>query len=300
MSEPPEEPGAKAPVVAAPSEPAGETAGGRRRSHGRSREGGRARKRRPWYWWLANLMILGGILVLPGYFLGTCACTALHQNQLEKELITASPQLASAAETLAADDFLSLATSSSLTPPPSATEDQISEIEAAIAKAKAEREAKLVAFKAAADAFEIAVRGQIGKPIGKIIIPAIGVDVIIVEGTGVRDLKEGPGHWEETPFPGQGGNFVISGHRTTYGAPFFKLNELKPGDEINIVLPYAACKYTVSEVFVVYPHEVDTVAQAGREQISLAACHPIYSAKQRIVAKGELSSFKLIEEPATP
>jgi LPXTG-site transpeptidase (sortase) family protein len=203
--------------------------------------------------------------------------------------------MAAASSALTAVDFYSLTTTTSTTLAPTATEVEISAAEAAIAKAKAERDAQLAAFRKAADEFDASIGTKIGEPLGKIIIPAIGVDVILVEGTSKRDLKEGPGHWEETPFPGQGGNFVISGHRTTYGAPFFKLNELKPGDEIDIVLPYAVCRYTVTEVLIVYPDQVDTVAQAGREQISLAACHPIYSAKQRIVVKGELAGFKLVE-----
>ncbi len=156
--------------------------------------------------------------------------------------------------------------------------------------------AQLAAFKAAADAFAAEVGGEIGEPIGRIIIPSIGVDVVMVEGTSKGDLKEGPGHWEEKPFPGQGGNFVVSGHRTTYGAPFFHIDEVEKGDEIRVILPYAIVNYTVTDVFIVYPDQVDTVRSIGKEQISLAACHPIYSAKQRIVAQGDLTSFVLVDQ----
>jgi LPXTG-site transpeptidase (sortase) family protein len=296
-----EDPWAKEPVVpnlpGQPQPPEPDAAAGGDGGPGR----GTARKRRkhhPWYWWLANLMIVGGILALPGYFLGTCAYTSVNQSRLEQQLAASSPQIMTAATDLNEKDYFSYATGTTTTLAPTAGPDQVSAAEAAIAAAKAERDAKLAAFKAAADAFAAKVSGQFGVPIGKIVIPAIGVDVVLIEGTGVRDLKEGPGHCDETPFPGEVGNFVISGHRTTYGAPFFKLNELKPGDEIDVILPYAICKYTVAETLIVYPKEVDSVAQAGREQISLAACHPIYSAKQRIVVKGELASFKLIEATA--
>jgi sortase A len=88
---------------------------------------------------------------------------------------------------------------------------------------------------------------------------------------------------------------VVSGHRTTYGAPFRKLNKVEVGDEIDLVLPYGVARYTVTRVVIVLPTEVDEVAQLGREQVSLAACHPLYSAKQRIVVQGDLTSFKLIE-----
>jgi sortase A len=58
-------------------------------------------------------------------------------------------------------------------------------------------------------------------------------------------------------------------------------------------LPYGVAHYTVTRVVIVYPDQVETVAQLGREQISLAACHPLYSAKQRIVVQGDLTGFKL-------
>jgi LPXTG-site transpeptidase (sortase) family protein len=239
-------------------------------------------------------MIVGGILVLPGYFLGTCAYTALQQHQLRQSLEATNPQLAAAGAALAETDFVSMEATTT-TVAPSATPDEVSAAEAAIAAAKAERDAQLAAFKAAADAYQATVGGQIGQALGRIVVPSIGVDVVMVEGTGKRDLKEGPGHWEETPFPGQNGNFVVSGHRTTYGAPFFKLDDVQVGDEIDLVLPYVVARYTVTRVIIVYPDEVDAVAQRGREQVSLAACHPIYSAKQRIVVQGDLTSFKLIE-----
>jgi LPXTG-site transpeptidase (sortase) family protein len=237
-------------------------------------------------------MIIGGILILPAYFLGTCGYTWLQQRGLRQDLQDANPQMAAADAALISNGFVSatLATVDPLTP-----REEVTAAEAAIAAAKAEHDKQLAAFRAAADAYMASVGGQTGEPLGRIVIPDIGVDVVMVEGTSTGDLKEGPGHWAETPFPGQGGNFVVSGHRTTYGAPFFKLNEVEVGDEIDLVLPYAAVRYTVSRVFIVYPEEVDTVAQRGREQVSLAACHPIYSAQQRIVVQGELTSFKLIE-----
>lgn len=251
--------------------------------------------------WVANTLIICGVVFIPAYYAGTCACTAIEQNRLRDDLEAANPQLVAAEEALVTNDFVTVESSTTTTLDPSATEEQISAAEAAIAAAKAERDAKWAAFRAAADSFEARLGGKIGEPIGKILIPNIGVDVIIIEGTSVRDLKQGPGHWEETPFPGQGGNFVVSGHRTTYGAPFFKLDDVELGNEITLVLPYAVVRYIVSKNFICLPDEVDTVAQRGREQISLAACHPIYSARERIVVQGELSGFKLIEpEMAEP
>ena len=63
-------------------------------------------------------------------------------------------------------------------------------------------------------------------------IPRIGVDEIVVAGVGVDDLHKGPGHYPDTPLPGERGNVAIAGHRTTYGAPFHDIDELQPGDEV--------------------------------------------------------------------
>ena len=88
---------------------------------------------------------------------------------------------------------------------------------------------------------------------------------------------------------------MVSGHRTTYGAPFRKFDKVKEGDLVDLVLPYAVARYRVSRVVIVKPNEMEAVAQLGREQVSLAACHPLYSASKRIVVQGELISFKLTE-----
>jgi LPXTG-site transpeptidase (sortase) family protein len=257
----------------------------------------RTKKRRSWKRWLANLMIVAGVLLL-AYPVGTWGYTWFQQRALRQELAQASPQITSLGADLSGADFVPVEVSTTTTTEASAgatTTTTASAEAVAAAAATAEHYAQLAAFRAASEAFESSVTGQTGKPIGRIVIPSIGVDVIMVEGTGTGDLREGPGHWPETPFPGQGGNFVVSGHRTTYGAPFRKLNKVEVGDEIDLVLPYGVARYTVTRVVIVLPTEVDEVAQLGREQVSLAACHPLYSAKQRIVVQGDLTSFKLIE-----
>lgn len=258
----------------------------------------RGRKRWSWQRWIANLMIIAGVLCLPGYFLGSCGYTWLQQRELRQELEQMGPELTVSVAEIPEVEFVSIETTTSTTLPPSATEEQVSAAEAAeaaVAAAQALVEARLAEFKAAADAFALEVSGQTRAPLGRIVIPSIGVDVIMLEGTSKSDLKEGPGHWEETPFPGQGGNFVVSGHRTTYGAPFFKLDDVKIGDEIQLIMPYVVARYVVTKNIIVYPDEVETVRSVGREQVSLAACHPLYSAKQRIVVIGDLFSFKLVE-----
>jgi sortase A len=236
-----------------------------------------------------NILIaasLLGLLAIVFYFVGTCAYTGRQQDRLRDELAADNPGLAEAAASVSESDFIPV------------------EAWVGAAAAEAERRAQLRELRASARTFRLAVTGQTGKAIGRIVIPAIDVDVVMVEGdvAGASEtyLKVGPGHWPETPFPGQGGSFVASGHRTTWGAPFFKLNELQPGDEIELVMPYAVIRYTVTEVFVVAPDDIETVAYQGKEQVSLVACHPIYSAKQRIIAQGDMSSFVLIEPEDRP
>ncbi len=76
----------------------------------------------------------------------------------------------------------------------------------------------------------------VGDGIARIVIPKLGLDAIVVELAGLDDedsLKLGPGHIPSTAYPGGSGNVVISGHRTTYGAPFKYINELVPGDEMS-------------------------------------------------------------------
>jgi LPXTG-site transpeptidase (sortase) family protein len=258
-----------------------------------------AKRRRRWLRWAANLMIIGGVLLL-AYPIGTWAYTWFEQRDLRSQLQQAGPKLIIPAAVLPRVQFTPAAeppgsTGSTMVDTASTpvTAPAAAAASSAATTAEAQQQAQLAAFKAAAAQFATTVGWKVGTPLGRIVIPSIGVDVVMVEGTGKGDLREGPGHWPETPFPGQGGNFVVSGHRTTYGAPFRKLNKVKAGDEIFLVLPYGVARYTVTRTMIVDPKDVKSVAQAGKEQVSLAACHPIYSARQRIVVQGDLAGFSL-------
>jgi sortase A len=128
-----------------------------------------------------------------------------------------------------------------------------------------------------------------GEPTARIQIPAIGVDKIVVEGVSLADLKKGPGHYPESPLPGQEGNAAIAGHRTTYGAPFHRLDELEPGDEITVTTIQGTFTYEMTEQLIVSPKEVQVLEDKGDNRITLTACHPKYSARQRIVVVGILA-----------
>ena len=134
-----------------------------------------------------------------------------------------------------------------------------------------------------------------GEPTAIIRIPKIGVDKKVVEGVGVADLKKGPGHYPETPLPGQKGNAAIAGHRTTYGAPFNRVDELVPGDEILVQTVQGEFRYVVKDTegdgdgyMIVSPSQVEVLEDKGDNRLTLTACHPKLSARQRIVVVAEL------------
>jgi sortase A len=127
-----------------------------------------------------------------------------------------------------------------------------------------------------------------GEAIGRLQIPSIYHDVVAVQGTDTASLQKGPGHYPETPFPGQGGTSAFAGHRTTYLAPFRHLDQLKRGDEIEIEMPYANFAYRVQKTRVVDDSAVNIIHKVGYERLVLTACHPLYSAAQRIAAFAKL------------
>ena len=131
-------------------------------------------------------------------------------------------------------------------------------------------------------------RVHAGEAIGRIAIPSIDLDVVAVQGTDTASLQKGPGHYPDTPFPGQGGTTAFAGHRTTYLAPFRHLDGLQPGDEVDIEMPYANLAYRVQGTRVVDASDVGIVHEVGYERLVLTACHPLYSAAQRIVAFAKL------------
>jgi sortase A len=139
-----------------------------------------------------------------------------------------------------------------------------------------------------------------GQPVGIIQIPKIGVERAIVQGTSVQDLRMGPGHYPLTPLPGQLGNAAIAGHRTTYGAPFNRLDELAVGDPIVVATTYGTFTYTVSQApFPVSPKQVEVLDTTATASLTLTTCHPKYSARQRLIVKAVLDKSKS-PKPAKP
>jgi sortase A len=126
-------------------------------------------------------------------------------------------------------------------------------------------------------------RTDAGDPVGRIHIPEVDISKVIVEGTDGGSLRKGPGHYPETPLPGVRGTVAIAGHRTTYGAPFRDLDKLEVGDTIDVEMPYGHFVYRVEREQIVDPSATWVTRRVGYDRLVLTACHPKYSAAQRIV-----------------
>ncbi|MEV4548736.1 class E sortase [Nonomuraea wenchangensis] len=149
-------------------------------------------------------------------------------------------------------------------------------------------------------------RIDLGRAVALLSIPRLGPGYryAIVEGVGADQLRKGPGHYPGSALPGQIGNFVVSGHRTTYAAPFNRLDELERGDEIVVDAREARYTYRVTSQDVVEPDEVDVLAPVPgkpdirpiRAYITLSTCHPEFSAAQRLIVYGVLKETQLRKE----
>jgi sortase A len=132
------------------------------------------------------------------------------------------------------------------------------------------------------------VTARPGAAVGRIRIPKIGANFVVVNSTDTVSLRKGPGIYDEVPFPGAPGTTAIAGHRTTYLAPFRHIDKLAPGDEISIEMPYGRFTYEVQKRRIVAPTEVSVIKRVGYDRLVLSACHPLYSAAQRIVVFARL------------
>jgi len=132
-----------------------------------------------------------------------------------------------------------------------------------------------------------------GDSIAKLTIPKIDGSYYVVEGTAAGDLRKGPGHYDDTPLPGKGGTVGIAGHRTTYGAPFRNIDDLNRGDLVRIEMANGRFTYVVEKTSLVDPSEVSVKKPVGYERLILTACHPLYSAAQRIVVFARLRNRDL-------
>jgi sortase A len=146
------------------------------------------------------------------------------------------------------------------------------------------------------------LRFEEGSVVGRISIPSIDVEQLIVEGIDTESLTLGPGHYPTTSLPGLAGNAAVAGHRTTFGAPFNRIDELVPGDHIEVQMAWGEFTYEVvtddassaAGHRIVDPTDVWVLDDVGDNRLTLTSCHPEYSARQRIVVVA-----RLVGEPAS-
>jgi sortase A len=138
-----------------------------------------------------------------------------------------------------------------------------------------------------------------GQPIGRIIVPGLGLNMVVVEGTSEADLEKGPGHYNaasgvNTALPGMGGVVAIAGHRTTYLHPFRHIDDLQPGDDIYLRMPYGIFGYRVYMHRIVGSTDWSILHQPNFEKLVLSACHPLYSATHRFAVFARLHSERYV------
>lgn len=130
-----------------------------------------------------------------------------------------------------------------------------------------------------------------GGVLDRLLIPAIGLSRYVVQGTAENDLAQAPGHYLGTPLPGQYGNVAIAGHRTTYGAPFWDLNELTSGDRILLTGPTGhTWTYLVTGHIVVPPSDTSVIDPLKGYYLTLTTCNPRFWATSRLVVRAELDT----------
>jgi sortase A len=144
---------------------------------------------------------------------------------------------------------------------------------------------------------------DVGQGLTRLVIdnPRVSVNVLVVQGTTTDALRAGAGHYVDTPYPCRTGNVGIAGHRTTYGRPFNRIDQMRAGDRITLVTPFQRCVYRVVPAFdahanpwIVAPTASAVVGQAGvlgtGHWLTMTSCNPKGSNAQRIILRSELVS----------
>jgi len=123
-----------------------------------------------------------------------------------------------------------------------------------------------------------------GDAVARLRIPRLGLTTIVVNGTDHDSLKRGPGRYAGSAMPGEGELVYLAGHRTTYGAPFSRIDKLRKGDRVFLELPYGAFEYAITGHRIVAATQTSVLESKGLEQLALQACHPRFFATQRYIA----------------
>jgi sortase A len=141
------------------------------------------------------------------------------------------------------------------------------------------REQRLVA----ADAARARRNAHVGQAVGRLIVPRMGLNIVVVNGTDHSTLEKGPGRYLGAAMPGEGKLVYIAGHRTTYLAPFSKIDQMRKGDLVTLEMPYATFVYRVSGHRIVPANDLAVLRSHGHEVLELQACHPRFFATHRYI-----------------
>ena len=240
-----------------------------------------------WRWWVGGVgktLIATGLLMFGfvAYQLwGTGIETARAQSSLEKEfeeLLASTPPI-TAAPTTSPPDTTAPPDTTDDTRPGDSVPDDTAPVDSTPDTAPP------------APVIELPPITE-GDPIARIEIPRIGVGKWVVAGVEKGDLKKGPGHYPDTPLPGQLGNSAIAGHRTTFGQPFFDVDKLEVGDQIVVTTLAGRFVYRVTGQEIVSPNDYQVIATTDPSiaTLTLTSCHPKYTARERIIIYTELDS----------
>ncbi|GAA0034079.1 class E sortase [Brevibacterium metallidurans] len=135
-------------------------------------------------------------------------------------------------------------------------------------------------------------------------IPRFGDDYYrtLAEGVDLEPVlnRMGVGRYPNSAMPGEVGNFSVAGHRVTYGKPFNQIAKLQPGDEIVVQTKDGFYTYTFRNFDIILPDAVEVLAPVpdqpeykGKDRIlTLTACNPMFSARERYIAYAELTEWR--------
>jgi sortase A len=140
----------------------------------------------------------------------------------------------------------------------------------------------------AADARQFRQTAETGAAVGKIVVPRLSLNMVLVNGTDHDTLKKGPGRDPRTYMPGEGELVYIAGHRTTYLAPFARIDEMRPGDPITLDMPYGTFLYKVTGHQIVDADALWVLRTHHRDVVALQACHPRFFATHRYIVWAKL------------
>jgi sortase A len=132
------------------------------------------------------------------------------------------------------------------------------------------------------------VASKRGEAIGRIRVPRMGVNMILVNGTDHATLKKGPGRDVRTFMPGENRLVYVAGHRTTYLAPFSHIDSLRRGDRVTLEVPYGTFIYSVTHHRIVKATDLSVLRSPKHEVVELQACHPRFFASHRYIAYARL------------